>query len=493
MDCKTCGYPLWNLKDRACPECGTGFAPSDFRFRPGAVRYMCPHCGQDYYGTDEHGHLVPRSFDCVSCQRPVTMDEMVMLPTEGVPESRTELYDLPWEDRRKRGVFRSWWATTKIAMLRPGDLMSARDDSSSLAAAWGYFAVTFGMIFLVGALLGTLFFALFAALMSGAGGMPPNFMGVMALMQLATFGVAVIVTVIFVVLWVLATHGLLRVTGGTAGSIRTTFHAMLYSSGPNFLNMIPCLNNLPIGSVWWAVSAILMVKRGHEVSGLRATFAVLLFPVLSVGALFIGYIAFIAWIMSTQAAATNFATAAASHPEMQAMAFAAETRAIERASGWDHTDHALMLLVEDRVGAYEFIAADTPTLLEDIPLSNGETLGDYSEFADGDPADVAGLFDPLPEDVVAHRVGDFVFTWHGIDAADAPPGLWLIVEHNLDDIGIGLDYAYAMTTDGAIQPIFPQQMGAVLPTQNALRAAHGLPPLPDPTTVTQQEPATAGP
>ncbi|MEQ8770266.1 MAG: YIP1 family protein [Phycisphaerales bacterium] len=493
MECKTCGYALWNLKDRTCPECGAGFKPSDYGFRPGAVRYMCPHCGQDYYGTDDRGHLVPRSFDCVSCHTPVTMDEMVLLPAEGVPESKTELQDLPWEDRKARGTFRAWWQTTKAAMLRPGELMSARNDTSSLGAAWGYFAVTFGMIFLIGALLGTLFLALFSLVFSGAGGIPPNFLGIMLLVQLAAFGAAVIITVVFVLLWALATHGLLRVTGACAGSIRTTFHALLYSSGPNFLNAIPCLNNLPIGSVWWVVSAILMIKRGHEVSGLRASFAVLLFPILSVGVLLVGYMAFIAWMVTLTPTTTNFNVAATTHPEMEAMAFAAETRANERGAGWDHTDHALMLLAEDRVDAFDFIAADTPTLLDEIPLTNGETLDDYAEYADGDVADVAGLFDPLPEDVVAHRVGDFVFTWHGIDASDPPPGLWVIVEHNLRDVGSGSDFAYAMQADGAIVDIPPGSMQNFLPAQNALRALHNLRPLPDPTAVTQQEPATAGP
>lgn len=27
MRCKRCDYPLWNLRDRKCPECGKPFAP----------------------------------------------------------------------------------------------------------------------------------------------------------------------------------------------------------------------------------------------------------------------------------------------------------------------------------------------------------------------------------------------------------------------------------------------------------------------------------
>ena len=80
MQCKSCEYPLWNLKARQCPECGTPFTPSEFEFVINSVRYCCPHCNQAYYGTSEKGHLVPSEFDCVTCGRHLTMDEMVLLP-----------------------------------------------------------------------------------------------------------------------------------------------------------------------------------------------------------------------------------------------------------------------------------------------------------------------------------------------------------------------------------------------------------------------------
>ena len=84
MRCQGCDYPLWNLTARQCPECGRPFRPSEFRFVANSVRFCCPHCGQDYYGTGPVGHLVPVEFDCVRCHRRVHMDQMVLLPTEGV-------------------------------------------------------------------------------------------------------------------------------------------------------------------------------------------------------------------------------------------------------------------------------------------------------------------------------------------------------------------------------------------------------------------------
>ena len=84
MRCRTCDYPLWNLKTRQCPECGSQFSPVEYDFRPNTVRFCCPHCEQAYYGTDSRGHLEPRSFACVTCGEHLSMREMVLLPAEGL-------------------------------------------------------------------------------------------------------------------------------------------------------------------------------------------------------------------------------------------------------------------------------------------------------------------------------------------------------------------------------------------------------------------------
>ena len=96
MKCKSCGYSLWNITARVCPECAAPFKPSDYEFKPNAVRFCCPSCDQSYYGTDGHGMLVPRSFVCVSCQSPVTMDTMVLRPVEGLEDQEIELGKVQW-------------------------------------------------------------------------------------------------------------------------------------------------------------------------------------------------------------------------------------------------------------------------------------------------------------------------------------------------------------------------------------------------------------
>ena len=63
MRCKNCDYRLWNLVSRQCPECGTEFLPHEFEFVLNSVRFCCPYCQQDYYGTGDKGHLEPIEFE----------------------------------------------------------------------------------------------------------------------------------------------------------------------------------------------------------------------------------------------------------------------------------------------------------------------------------------------------------------------------------------------------------------------------------------------
>jgi hypothetical protein len=78
-------------------------------------------------------------------------------------------------------------------------------------------------------------------------------------------------------LWGLTAHGLLRVSGGCAHGLGRTFQAICYGSGANMLSAVPCVGAY-VGWIWWAVSAVLMLKEGQCVSGRRASVAVLALP-----------------------------------------------------------------------------------------------------------------------------------------------------------------------------------------------------------------------
>jgi hypothetical protein len=100
----------------------------------------------------------------------------------------------------------------------------------------------------------------------------------------------------------------------------------------------------------------------------------------------------------------------------------------------------------------------------------------------------------LPAGVVAHRLGDYVFTYHGIDPKTDDAGLWLVIAS--PDPGAngmllqGEVFAYqAQLADGSVLTINAVDWPGALAGQNALRAQAGLAPIPDPQTVTHSAPA----
>ncbi|MDX2132127.1 MAG: Yip1 family protein [Planctomycetota bacterium] len=278
MNCKSCDYPLWNLRGRECPECGTPFRPSDFDFTLNAVRFCCPHCGQDYYGTGDRGHLVPDSFACVSCARPITMDECLLLPTAGVREEQTRPDDMPWLERRRHGVISAWFKTIGRAMVTPGRLMDAIPAEGPSGFVFG--AVTTSIFLLVSV---APLFVFILVMGAGVGGRPSmNAVAGIAGGGGATILGAIVGIIMFLGLWIVCTHGTLRITGGAPYPIKRTCQALCYSSGANVLTALPCLG-MYFGFlfvIWWIVAACIMVARGHRISGGRATLAVLALPIL---------------------------------------------------------------------------------------------------------------------------------------------------------------------------------------------------------------------
>jgi hypothetical protein len=125
--------------------------------------------------------------------------------------------------------------------------------------------------------------------------------------------------------------------------------------------------------------------------------------------------------------------------------------------------------------------------------------------------------DAQPANVIAHRLGDWVFTYHGITdpyAAKAA-GLWLVVSAprgglSQSDFALfvngqqvapqsapawssGTDPVVAGLADGSTMTFSANSLPFELADQNDLRADHGLPPLPDPNTITREQPAVAAP
>ena len=141
MRCKGCGYSLWNVPGRTCPECGRGYAPGEFEFRPNAVEFCCAGCGQQYYGTDRSGLPVPREFDCVRCAARCTLDSMVVRLAPGVTDEQAEVFRVPWESR-ERGRVRAFLATVRDGMTRPTRIGKA--IAGGTAAGLGCGAISAG-------------------------------------------------------------------------------------------------------------------------------------------------------------------------------------------------------------------------------------------------------------------------------------------------------------------------------------------------------------
>jgi hypothetical protein len=496
MRCRACDYTLFNLKARQCPECGAAFRPSDFEFVAEAVRFCCPHCDQAYFGTGERGHLVPPEFACVQCGQHVHMDDMVLRPAQGVSEAQAQAGVNPWLERARRGRLRAWFAVIGMAMTAPGKLMRATPETSSQAQAWWFAVLTTTVINIVAA----------APILCVAIGMPLMIVGsrgqrgpsaswmasTVGLGMLLSLVGVIIASIVSIGLWALVVHGVLRLTGPCAHGLGRTCQAVCYSAGANALTAVPCMGQY-FGWIWWVISAVLMVKEGQRVSGGRATLAVLAFPVVSI----VVIVGVYGWIVVSSMNASAGRAAAAWPSSATA---STDTRWLGQAllvynggfGGWPA--HGIELINENHIGAAGVIVRGSATTELDVPVGD-VSLAAFQYLPPNRRRQAAqALADALPRDVVAHRLGDFVFTYHGVDAKAAHPSLWLAVLW--PDPGVSGQgppvIVHMAQLDGAVKSVVAADFPRQLREQNQLRAQGGLPPLPDPALITHAAPARAG-
>ena len=476
MFCKQCGYRLWNLPSRTCPECGTDFLPSEFEFTVNSVQFCCPHCQECYYGTGENGHLVPVEFTCSGCQRSIHMDQMVLLPTAGVEEERTQVGRVPWLDRADRGFFKSWFATIGMALIRPGQLIRSVPDSSSAGSAW-WFAILTNVAIMssgVGVLVvaGSLIFA--ATVAGGAGPMGPWAMAAAPLAVAVAFAAGLIPVI---AIWGLATHALLRMTGPTHGSIRRTYDALCYSAGANIGTAIPCVG-FYFGWIWWLISATVMVKESQRVRGWRAALSVLAFPIGSIATVMGLY----GWFFVSVFSGPGFGAEVSD----ETSAVSAAIMAYAEEFPDKELKHAIELVAADYLATTELVASASMTAEEDVPIG-GITLDQFSVLPEPERLKaVREAVATIPEGAVAHRCGDFVFVHHGIDLNACDPRLWIVVWSQNPDSGFtsfSKTRAAIGRCDGTVVEFGIDDLPARLTEQNAIRTELNLPPIPDPRTV----------
>ncbi|MGQ9651520.1 MAG: MJ0042-type zinc finger domain-containing protein [Phycisphaerae bacterium] len=490
MRCKTCEYRLWNLPARRCPECGTPFKPSDYDFTINSVQFRCPHCDQSYYGTGEHGHLVPMEFDCVGCGRHIHMDEMVLSPTAGVEENQTRIENAPWLERAQRGRVRAWLSTVGMALTRPARLMEMLPEEGATGQA-----VLFGVIttlLLVPLALSPFFLLPLVFLVSGLGRVG---LGEVAALVLADI-VATAVTLASMLVWGLTIHGLLRITGETAGGLGRTYQAVFYGSGANVGSALPCMG-IYVGWIWCVISTVLMVKSRQRVSGLRAAFATVAFPVSFLA----GIIGLYVWFFLSVIPGIPTTGPAVGFPFAATMPVGQLSRTVLDAVliyAGDHDsmgpDHAAELVACGYLHASDLIIPGSQTKADQIQI--GETTLTGLESLRREPAqkEATAAAAKLPANTVAHRLGDWVFTYHRITLNPPPDGqLWLVVQcldpdanpqHASTDILV-------WQADGTSLHFSDSSFTMMLRKQNFLRQGLGFPSLPDPRQVTHSRPAVA--
>jgi hypothetical protein len=479
MRCKTCDYRLWNLVARRCPECGTPFLPSEFEFVPDSVQFCCPHCETAYYGTGPLGHLVPAEFTCVGCNRLVNMDEMVLRPTDGLEEEQTKVGRAPWLERRERGTIKAWLATVGMALVAPARFMRAVPAASPVGPAWGFAMLTSLATFAVW----TIPVGVIGLVVSGVVGAPGAGLG---WISCGLFGYALglcLAAVVFLAVWGLVAHGLLRASGPHSGTLGRTYQALCYSSGANVVTATPCVG-MYFGWIWWLVSAIVMLKQAQKVSGVRAVFAAATLPLLSLASLVAAYL----WLVFSVVPATTVmagGTSGMATYETQLVVMA--VRQYASLNGGVGPQHAAQLVVDGHLTSANVFSVSSNSMTAnagsvDPTLAGLMTLSSRRQ-AQAVRAAVAGM----PAGVIAHRLGDYVYTYHGINPATATGKLWLVVQSphpGLNPPPQPTDLVTVGLADGTtIQ--FPYSTRATqLAAQNALRAQSGLAPLPDPTTLT---------
>ena len=300
MRCKGCGYSLWNVPGRTCPECGRAFAPSEFEFRPNAVEFCCPGCLQQYYGTGADGLPVPREFPCVRCGHACSLDAMVLRLAPGATDELADPARVPWE-REGIARWRRLLGTVRDAMVRPSALGRgiAADHSASPALA-ARFALSMALLSAIpfSVLLWALEYLVPAWTSSSArsAALTGKMWGAAAL-HVAVAAAISLAAVAALALASAASWGVLRALGERVPRW-TVWRCLAYSSGALLLLCVPVVGVFcitPVIGVWWAVSAVIVVANGARVPAWKAAAAVLLPPAATALALVAGLFAFAEW------------------------------------------------------------------------------------------------------------------------------------------------------------------------------------------------------
>lgn len=486
-----CNYPLWNLPERICPECGTGFKPSDFEFVPSAAQFCCRGCMQPYYGTTWQGHLSPMEFACVRCGRHVHMDDTVVLPTAGIDEDRTLQGMNPWLDVR-RGFFGRFFSAIGYAMTKPTVMARGTPMNASLGIA-----AAFAMVVNIGA-YSICFGPQIAMMSAGPGGGLGG--------GLTILGFCVVASIVGMWAWGLLAHVILKLTGRTAGTIRHTYLAIYYAAGANTMSALVCVGFM-FGWVWWLVSATLMLKEMQRISGLRAAAAALVPPLGVLG----GLMGLWVWIIAAaiSSSATRTATWRSSGGPGGAIV---QPMGVDAAAGMATTvrdaivasatanagtfpTHPGVLIAYRQIPISSVAGGRLSRSSDETALLGGRTLRSLDLLQPGERLEAfqRAIASERQTDAAWRRMGDLVMpSLEGVTLEQArAAGLWVMVVAPDPDrmlVAPAVPSFWVIGVDGTPTEVMPIGVNAMLAEQNAARAGVGLPALEDPRLVRHWQP-----
>jgi predicted RNA-binding Zn-ribbon protein involved in translation (DUF1610 family) len=481
MRCTNCGYALWNLMARECPECGQSFRPSDYEFVPNTVEFRCPHCRSAHVGDGASGRPASHEIDCKGCGTRITVDEMTVVPREGVREEQTRPGLMPWLERQRIGRARALGLTVHHALFRPRAMIRGvprNAPTGELLALGSWFVF-------IASLCGILPLFWWDHWDTWYAWSPDVFDWVE--FTLTVIGSSILVLGLVAVSAMLV-HLALRLTGSNRGSLDRTIHAVACSAPTMIIIAIPILGWL-FGWIAWAISATIMLREAHGVSYRRAGVAVLALPVTLV------------MILTIVAALVAFDARTRVDPwsnPMMGLHYGILSYSWQQnGSGPDHVAELLLSygVAVSRSGDIPFCHPGTRTTPSEVPLGTA-TL---EEFIDMDSRSrfsiLAELLANLPQDIVAHRLGDYVFTYHGGQVNSHDPSFWhfiMLPDPDQNEIASWSDVE-VLAGDGSIQRMTYRQLLEMIPAQNSYRQGIGLQPLPNPATVTHSAPAVFTP
>lgn len=283
MRCRQCDYPLWNLTEPRCPECGAGFDLRTYRFTPGHVAFGCPHCGALHGGTGPS--YLPSENDaatCQSCGQLMSVPQMRVVPLSDDAEGASAGANLPWEQRGAIGWFRAWYRTCFMAMTSPGELGRELARGVSFGSAYWFAAITMLIASVAGAIYTATCFGMLAAMGPQSGALSQQ--DIDELMMQTIGQVALIPLVLLAPLLTAGitgglAHLFLKATGDTRSGFHLTAVSTLFGQGPLLLALIPACGSYVTG-VWALIASILILRAAQGVGGVRATFAMLAAPIV---------------------------------------------------------------------------------------------------------------------------------------------------------------------------------------------------------------------